>query len=248
MIRYPFLEKIENKILFTGDYMNIYIDKENFSNDIAVLDGSEVNTIGVFTFEVFTKEQFESGKNGLQYTLSIPVPINFEYNNEFSKEIKFKFDKEPIKYNVFTLVTGNRFIMNTRVEEGMAQSKKFLDLLHGGKIPNNIGYDEIYQLYLNALKIPNTKLKVQRSLIEIMIAELCRYKKNENIPYRIASNLKDISQYDYTNVRLQKLPALNSVFTGISFERMNESLLSAIKMTKDEVPQVISPIEKTIKY
>ena len=249
MVKYEFIEKKDNSYIFVGDYMEIYIDKENFTNELAEFDGNEISTIGFFCFEVFTKEQYDNNKSGILFNLSLPVRINFEYSSEFVIEKKLKFDKEPKKYNVFRLTYGDKFVSDINIEEGMGTAKLFIDTLHSGKIPSNVKYSDIYKLYLDTLSLTGAKIDVEKALLEIMVSELCRYDRDEKYPFRLYANAtKSYNDYAYSNIRLQRLPNLNSEFTGIAFERMNESLLAAVKMEKDGTEQKISPIEKTIKY
>lgn len=250
--KFPFLEKQENSYLFIGDYLNIYLPKLNFDKNkhLSMYDGDIIETIGIFNFEVLTKEQYESNKKGNFYKLNIPINIKFEFSQETTIDKQFSSDSEVVKYNIFTLIHGNKFLITDIVETGMNTTKQFIDILHAGKIPSNVKYSEIINLYNDAITLlGKDSLGAPVSLLETMIAELCRYKENYNIPFRKALNEnKDLSEYDYKNIRLQELPNLNSVFTSLSFERINDSIVSSLKNQKDGIEQIESPLEKTIKY
>jgi len=79
---------------------------------------------------------------------------------------------------------------------------------------------------------------------------LCRDKKDLTQPFRkeIGKDKAGITQYDYENINLKRLPPLSSTFTAITFEDMNQSLISSIKKNRNGEKEVDSPIEKTIKY
>ena len=249
--KYPFLDKQDNTYLVNSDYINIYIPKLNFDKNkhLSSYDGDNIETIGIFNFEVLTSEDYELKKPGFFYKLNIPINIKFEFSYETNIIKKFKYDLEPVSYNVFTLIKGNKFLINDMVQLGMNTTKQFIDILHGGKIPENIEYSKIINLYNEAISIGKANLGAPSCLLETMIAELCRYKDDYNIPFRKAINSNNkLSQYDYKNIRLQELPNLNSVFTSLSFERVNDSIISSLKNQKNNVKQIESPLEKTIKY
>jgi hypothetical protein len=84
----------------------------------------------------------------------------------------------------------------------------------------------------------------------MIIAELCRYKSNIEVPFRmmIGKDNAKVTEYDYNNINLKKLPSINSTFNAMTFEDINQSIISSIKKTRNKETENPSPVEKIIKY
>jgi hypothetical protein len=244
------LVKRDNSIVFDGERMNIYIPKSYFQKKLATYNGKFVNTMGVFLFEITTEENFNKGKDGGFHTLKLPVKINFEYDSKYSCKRKIeKFDSDS--YEVFILKKGNIFIDNIYREQSAQYCKDFVvSMLHNGNIPNYIPYNEIINLYLDNLKITNVNLNNPALIYEIIISECCRSKNNIKIPFRkIAGKSTETNLFNYKNINIKSIPSLNSTFTDMAFENMNQSIINSVgRSVKGEEEKETSPIEKTIKY
>ena len=48
----PELEQNGNSIIFTGDYLDIYVPRDSFDDGFARYNGNYINTIGIFFFEI----------------------------------------------------------------------------------------------------------------------------------------------------------------------------------------------------
>ena len=59
---------------------------------------------------------------------------------------------------------------------------------------------------------------------------------------------KTVSPYDYRMLRIVKIPEMNSTFTGITGEDVNQQLISAILRNREGKKERVSPIERIIKY
>lgn len=242
------LSRQGNSVIFNGDVLNIYIPTKSFERKQAKYNGEYITTMGMFIFEIQTFEQIEKGMSGIFRRLTIPNNIDFQYTD--SSKFKGKIDKYPSdEYTVFRLEKGDKFIANVFVQQISTAVIDFVKALHGGSMPKSVSYDEILGLYHNVLELNNVNLNAPSLIYELSIAEVCRSKKDQSKPFRDAVNRKpDISRYDYVNINLNKLPMLNSTFSGLTFENMNDAIIKSLDRTETGGEEKFSPLERPIKY
>ncbi|AMS01209.1 virion protein [Bacillus phage AR9] len=248
-MKYNFLKKVDNKIIFDGEYMEVYIPKDYFSKGIASYHGDMVNTLGVFNFMVYTQPK-ESKNKGEIHLLKLPMEIKFEFTTYHDISTKLRADLDKDDYRVFQLEKGSVFIDNVIKEQSAENSKKFIYLLHGGKLPKSLKYSDIIDLYHESISLNKVKLNNPSVIFELIIAELCRYRNNTEVPFRmmIGKENAKVSDYDYNNIALKKLPAINSTFNAMTFEDINQAIISSIRKTRNNENENPSPVERIIKY
>jgi len=114
-------------------------------------------------------------------------------------------------------------------------------------MPNTISYSDSLNVFLKAMSATEiTNLGISAVSIEFMLSEMFRNKKNMREPFRMAYN--GHNEYDYKMVRITKLPELNSTFTSLIGEDVNNQLVSSILRKREGAIERESPIEKIIKY
>lgn len=242
-----FFEYDGDRVVFSGDILKIYLPKNYFESKIAEYNGDIINTIGFFFFEVKSNEMDDKDQDGKFYTLKLPAKIDFEFNYEdtITKNIK---DTSDITYSVFTLEKGSTFIKNINVVQSAANAKEFIYMLHGGRFPSIIPYDEIIDLYIKNLNLNDLSLGCQSFIYELMIGELMRWKKDPKIAFRKAINQNDVDPIDYQNINMKNIAFFNSTYSSIAFEDINKAIINSIAKTERGDKEIISPVEKTIKY
>lgn len=239
-----------NSIVFQGDYLDIYIPKDSFKHKLAEYNGNYINSIGILFFEIISdKEVDNESRERVFHRMLFPNTITFQYTDILDYTGSINGTPE-IQYDVFRLEQGNQFIANVNFQKDSGEVIRFVNKLHNGNIPQIVPYEDILKLYLDVLAINNVSLKAPSLLYELVISEACRYKNDLSKPYRDAYNKskKGISEYDYKNVRINKLPQLNSTFAGLTFENMTDSVISGLDRSINGGEEKESPIEKTIKY
>jgi len=82
--------------------------------------------------------------------------------------------------------------------------------------------------------------------LEFLLSELFRNKRNTSESFRNAYTGKN--GYDYRMVRITKIPEMNSTFTGLLGEDINQQIVSAVLKGREGKDEKVSPIEKIIKY
>jgi len=247
MVSYNFLKEekfgLREQITFSGSSMEIYIPSYflNPEEEIAVIMGNLVETVGLFWFKV--DNEF--------YELQIPVKITFEFTEQNKKKMKLKSGMPEIEYDIFILKNGNAFMHDTNHKQDSDDLTWFISkLIEGAKLPPTISYDETFPLFLRALEITNIndRLGVPSLTIEFILSELFREKRNTSNPFRLVYDKKRVNAYNYRMVRIVKVPEMNSTFTGMIGEDIKQQLISGILRNRSGKKERISPIEKIIKY
>lgn len=247
-MKLPYLKQVDKSVVFDGEYMEIYIPKKSLDQKIAYLKGENIETLGVFNFLVYSGGNRDPKKAELR-TLTLPFKIQFEFRRFFDTRIKLSSEIEENDYRVFVLEKGDLFCVKTEHAKSSANSKELIFMIHGGHLPSSVKYDKVLDCYLGTTLLNGVDLKIPLLIYEIILAELCRYKEDLGVPFRIAINQNNkLTQYDYTSISIKKLPSLNSTFAAITFEDINNAIISSIKKNKNNEEEKVSPIEKVLKY
>lgn len=242
-----FLEQDGDSIRFTGDILNIYLPKNYFESGVAEYNGNEVNTIAYFFFEVKTFAMEEKEELGHIYTFKLPARIRFEFDDRNSKTLNLK-DTGDIQYDVLTMNRGSIFVKNINVEKSAANAKDFLYMLHKGRFPSLIPYDEIIKIYMENLQLNGMSLNCQNCIYEMMLGELMRNKKNVKEPFRKTINKPNVSPLDYKNINMKNIAFFSSTYSAIGFEDFNKALISSTAKNINNEKEITSPVEKILKY
>lgn len=233
----------KTQLIFNGEKLQIFIPDSYFKDGFANVVGSNINTIGIFNFKTMAHSEFNVGE---LHTLILPSNITFSYSNKVKGTYKLSKDLKEENYYIYELYTGDIFIEHLEIIENTNDTKTFINLLHSGKLPTNTSYRKIINLYYNSLDLNNVSLGVPSVILEIIIAELARSEKDDNKAFRFIANENNLTSYKFLSLRT--LPEVNSTFTAISFENMNQSIITSINHTNRDDKEMESPLEKTIKY
>lgn len=243
-MKYPWLKKEGDAILFSGDLMEIILPKYYFEKNIARFIGDRVETLGLFQFRVINL-------NGSieNHTFKLPMNTIFEFEDYRTETVKIS-DNEIESSYIFVLSKGMIFMNTTKKEQTAENSKNFVFSLHGSKLPSTIPYSELLKIYLDNILLNKTKIDNPGCILEMTIAELCRCKDDVNTPFRmkIGEDYKHVEQTQYMMTNIKNLPPINSTFTALSFENIDASIISSIGKTVNGDSELISPIERVIKY
>ena len=245
-MNYKFFKKVKDQVIFDGSYMEVYIPKFYFEEGIATVIGNKIETLGIFFFKVFNSK---TSKTGNQYTLSLPIDMLISFAESYDDKLKLKGSTGEDNYTILQLEKGDVFMNTTNITQSVQSTDRFVKLLHSGKLPNTIPYEDVLKIYLNNLDINKVNLGVPNVVLELIIAELYRSKDGIEIPFRKKiGKAGKVGQLDYQTTNLKNLANINSTFTAISFENMNQSIISSVNKSRNDIQENISPVEKTIKY
>jgi len=248
-MKLPFLKRVEDAIRFDGEHLEIYIPKTYFAKGIAEYFGDRVKTIGMFDFLYFPDGKGAIAKGEL-HTFKLPMNISFEFDNYYDTSVKLKPEMPKEDYTVYELSRGQLFMDSVIKELSAENSKKFIGLLHGGNLPPTLKYTDIIKLYHESIGINKVKLNNPSVIFEMIIAELYRSKEKPELPFRMVIGKDGFSgsEFDYTAIDVKKLPSINSTFNAMTFEDIDQAIISSIKKTRNNETENESPIEKIIKY
>jgi hypothetical protein len=210
----PFLMKKTEDLItsytYVGDsVLEIFIPTINFkrSNGRTMISsrvGRLIDTVGVFYF-------FE-GKD--LYFSSLPVNIQFEFTSERQQKF-FKLNNKipPNNYTVFTLKKGDKFIYNDIYILNAKDTNGILNTFYQAYLPNNIAYEDIYEIFSNAFFATNMKFPAVSVLLEALISQLYRSKSSLYSPFRMSYNGRN--SYSYKNINIKKVPEVSSLFSSL---------------------------------
>ena len=247
-MNYPFLKKdtygLRMQETFIGNKCEIYLPDYYFNKakpEIAIANelGDRVSTIGLFWFNA----------DGAWYELQLPLKFEFQFSETRKESIKLQPHLPLDNYNVYTLKRGDAFIYDVLHKKDLDDIKKAFigKILENGKMPSTTAYSDAFNIFIQAMLAAEfTSLGVSAVSLEFLVSELFRNKKNLREPFRKAYNGKN--EYDYKMVRITKVPELNSTFTSLIGEDVNNQLVASILRKREGIEDRESPIEKIIKY
>jgi len=262
---FTFLKKEEDKVVFVGNRLDIYLPKSYFDDDmLAEVLGTEIKTIGCFVMKYYKDPDSNKCET---YQLSLPEDITFSFS-DFKENVKevlmeknFNEDDESINevdddeanediYHIYTLYQNDTFITNLNHAKSYKNTEKLVKLHQKGKLPKTIKYSDFIKLYIENMDTNSTDLQVPSLILELTISELARYKKNPEIPFRqvIGKINSKLSELDYKQVSIKELAMLTSTFTAMTSENINKALVYSVSKSRTEGKEADTPIEPTIKY
>jgi hypothetical protein len=243
MAKYPFLRKKENQYIFDGYKIRIFIPKEYFEKEVAVEKGKFIETTGIFVFREYKNEK---DKRGNKHTMKLPYKMQFNFSNTYDAELSLARNKSPEKYKVYELEKGDLFMKNNQLAD--SSINEFVDVLHKGRIPNSTDYSEIIKIYLKLLEFSGTSLGVPSLVLETIVSVLARNKEDLTQQFRQVIGNDEAGENDYELVNIKQVPSLESTFSDITFEDMNQSLINSVKRSRNNEEEKESSIEKVMKY
>jgi hypothetical protein len=233
---------LREQVIFNGDKLEIFIPDYFLDPDekMAFIIGEKVKTLGIFWFK--HKEKL--------YEIQIPVKIIFEFSEMYKDSLKLKPSMPLTDYSVFVLKNGDIFMFDTNYKQSVDDfSFGIMDkLIEKAKMPPTVAYNEVMSIFVNALQVTQIldRLGVSAVTFEMMLSELYRNRRNLSTPFRMTFDEK--KPYDYKMLRIVKLPELNSTFTGLLGEDIDQQVVSAVLRNRENKKEKESPLEKLIKY
>lgn len=245
---YSFLKKetfgLRTQETFVGKKCEIFLPEYYFNKGddgaIAKELGDRVSTMGLFWFRIDDNNWYE---------LQLPLKFEFEFSSsEKVSSFKIKPNLPSENYNVYILKNGDAFVYDILKKKDLDDfTKAFLGkMIENAKIPSTTSYNEIFTVFINAMDATGMKdIGVPAVSLEFLLSEIYRNKKNTKEPFRMSYNGNG---YNYSMTRITKIPELNSTFTSLLGEDIQNQLVASILRTREKVQERVSPIEKVIKY
>lgn len=242
-----FFSTDKDKVIFRGNYMEVYIPKYYFDSKVSSFMGQRIETFGVFNFKIFSSE--EKKEVVPVHTFKFPsgivtTPSNIEYG-----DLILIPGTPKVSYAILKYFKNDVFIDNIWVAKKPPNINLFINLLHGGKLPTTLSYKDILKMEMDAQTVNGASLDVPSTVMELIISEIYRDKNNPSKPFRFkAGSSATASMVDYKMVNLKSIANFNSTFTALTFEDIDFAITASVNKTREDRPEAVSPIEKTIKY
>jgi hypothetical protein len=232
-MKYSFIEQQGDKLV-AKKFIRVIISKQMFEDSLAEMIDTNIQTLGFFIFRVSDDNQFTKYKD---YQVNLPVVIKINAFNitDFSDGKYIEF--EP----------GDIIIESTSFFKRVDSVNKFLNYVISAKI-NITSPEDLINLFSQNASMNDTRVASLPVVIEAITSELVRWKQDETKPLRIALKDKKVSKTDFKLISIKEISRVTSVFNAISFEDINKSLQSAVIMSRGNKDQIISPVEKILKY
>ena len=240
-----YFKKDGAKIIFTGKYMEMYINSFYFEKDVAEIIGDHFKTLGVVNFAVFSDVE---GKHRLKInTLNVPTMILTYPSGGYEERNIDLVGNGVEKYYVLKYYNTDE-ICASEIAANPANFKAFFEILLAGKLPNTLPYKSILEIWNKNFKLNNINFDIPDNVKEMIIYKIYRWKKDPTIPFgkALAKNPK-LSQFDYITMGPRDITRMDSAYAGFSFEDFDASVIAGINTTKSGRKEVQSPIEPILK-
>jgi len=223
-------------------YAEVRIPEEMFDTNISHIFGDMVSTFAFFDIHVwptFNDERFL--KDSVKIKLRLPSILTLQPT---------RIDHDTTnKLYVLEFFSNDLIIVSTKVPKKSSTVLNYFDLLIRGKLPEDIGYDELSIYLEESCRINNFDPKVNSLFIDIIVASIARDPNNITRQFREA--IKDnprISMYDRKLVNMDIIPSLISQFSAISSGNPKYGMTSTIGAVRSgDLKPETSEMEKAIE-
>lgn len=227
-----------DKVIFTGNGELIYyVPEKYFDCGAATIIGETIQTMGIFSYGLYDA-------NGKQIKISrfkCPTTIDCKPSN-ITKEKNFHLinTKSSKDYRLLHFKNGDELICNINVPKDVENVEKFVNLLIGGHLPDDIPYNELHEYIIKNADLNGFNYKVSGQIFGILIGVINRSSRDMSVPFR---NSKYKDMLDYEAISIKAVPKYTSPYTAITSENADEAIAAAMTMTK---PSGDSPLEKVM--
>lgn len=223
------------------------IDMESdIKSAVAYEYGDAIRTIGIFNMRFITLEGDDRTKYPLR-TFSYPNVIETYPTSVSIKTMSLDDDIEPVKYRILHYSKGD-IMMSATSKQDSNNCEMFLNFLTRGKIPNSIPYSKIVEIWNDNFAINGLSSGVPATIMQCIIAEMCRYNKDPVKQFRKMIGKGGVSEHDYITANMRSIASYTSVFNAMTFENFGEMMTTSVNMSRNDVKQSRSPIEKILQF
>ena len=241
-----YLEKKDNKLIFTGEYMEAYVLDKLFKKNLNEVVGEDVDLFGLFNYRVSNKKGEIDPKSKL-YTFNFPSKIVTKPTSIETAELELLPGCGVQKYRVLKYYNGDAMMECLQVVKSITNVETLVNMFLSASIPNTIPYEKLPEVFMTGLFINGETGNVNASTISVYISELNRYKKDTSIPFRKIAGKGNCSSYDYVPANVRSVCANNSTFSALTFEDIDTMMVYSINKKRYNKPQNASPIEQIIQ-
>ena len=240
--------KRDGQIIVNVDHAEAYIPESMFGSEessasIAYEYGEGFKIIGIFNMKLTNDPNDDLSKAPLR-TFNYPNMIETYPSSVTTTKLVLTQNGEEDTYRVFRYVQGD-IMMSATMPKAAGNCTKFLNAINSGKLPVTLPYTDILAAWHKNFETNDLTPAVPSLYLQAMLGDKCRYRKDPSKPFRKVYG-KDMTNNDYINTNMRGLASYSSVFNALAFEDMGRMLGNSVNMTRRQIPQAISPIEKTL--
>nr|DAJ30967.1 MAG TPA: hypothetical protein [Caudoviricetes sp.]DAS08428.1 MAG TPA: hypothetical protein [Caudoviricetes sp.] len=233
-----YFRKSNDSLFYDGNgTLKVYVPEKQFDLNIAKIHGDFIDILGIVPYAIEDKNGKMSKLHKINYpTVFTTKPSSIEklVNVTLTKESK------PQDYRVLNFVNGSPLVVSLKVPQDSNYIKALLNLfIITGNIPNTIAYDRLHEYLDRNVRINGSKYGISMQLWGVIFSELCRSKKDVDIPFRLS---KDTDMYNYNSISVKEVSKILSSFAAIQSENFDDSVIHAM-LTDNESN---SPLEKIL--
>lgn len=229
-------------IYYDGIMLEVYIPQYYFDSKLAVEKGEVFNV-----FAIVSARSFDSkGKGNKLETINVPSFINMYPSATEKREMSLSNNEEPKKYNVLKFFKGDR-LMDRNIPKNSDNVELFVELVCGAKLPRTIPYDELISVWLKNLELNDINLSVSSVGLETILRQMNRNPKKPEEPFAIAAANGKLGMNDYKPASIREVSARTSTFTALTFESMDDMIVTSLNINNYNKEETESPVEKLIK-
>jgi hypothetical protein len=243
----PFLKRDGESLLYNGEGQLIYaVPEEYFVARVAEEYGSYYALLGVFNYCQTNKNGTKVGK-----TRALDFPTRFLCKpSDTEKKVsgaelnkKFGGFEDDVLYRLLIFNKGDQAVQSVHIPEQIENTEDFFRLLFiVARISNTIPYDKVHDYIKDNINLSGNDYGITAQMLGIIASEVFRDKDDISIPFRNGKNIdKDMKAYKAISVL--KTPNYVDPYVSITSQYWDESLMSAVMMSEDEINKN-SPLEK----
>jgi hypothetical protein len=241
-----FRENKDGQVEFVGKYMEVYVPLNYFESKFASYVDDKIETLGIFLVRVYQNE--EKKGNAINHVYKLPSLILTRPSDTHKQALTV--NGKTSDYLVMKYYKGDIFLYSTTIIQSKALANQYINFYHNGKLPDFLSYDDSIKIEIEATQINKLGFPVPSVLLECMASEIYRNKDDLSKPFRFsaAEDVEDAGKYDFKMISVTQIPTYTSTFASVTFEDIDYQLIASVNKTKYNREEIISPVEKTIKY
>lgn len=245
MSKRNFFEQRDEKIVFTGEFMEAYIPEFYFTSNIAYEFGDVMKLYGIFNY---VNNPTGTSKDVVE-TCFVPFSIITKPSSIEKRVIELIKGNGEVEYRVFKYYNGDNFLQTRHMVKDVSNVEVFFKLMNAGKIPNTIPYTKLIEMTNKCLSMNGINIPVPQVTLQAYISEICRDASDKSKPYRIkAGKSAKVDEFAYKPANLREISRVSSTFAAITFEDIDAMITSSIVRTRTGGRESYSPLEKIMKY
>jgi hypothetical protein len=237
-----FLRKENDKIVCSGDLLEIYIPESYFDTNVARFIGAEIHTMGL----LYTRG-YKGDKLLFTELMNLPSEIVLSPGSIKNLDVNLTGYDADTKYRVISFYK-NMPVMQAYCMKNSDYVQSFVNMVLAGKI-NNVPYSKLINVWLKNMSINGIGLGVPATSLEIILSELYTPIDNPDITYGVAKNNNpSLNDLAYKTRNIREICSRSSTFAALTFEDFDTMMAASLNRNRENKPQEESPLEKVIKY